>query len=105
MEIEITQNEKNYIFKPKDLSEEITQNIENIVTRIKGNIPLARHKGIIAENVDKPQLIIEAEMTADIVEELEREEKRFKISEINLTSNEEIKTLVKANAKGEIVDD
>lgn len=105
MEIEITQNEKNYIFKPKNLSEEITQNIENIVTRIKGNIPLARHKGIIAENVDKPQLIIEAEMTADIVEELEREEKRFKISEINLTSNEEIKTLVKANAKGEIVDD
>ena len=43
MEMEITQNEKNYVFKPKNLNEEIAQNIENIVTRIKGNVPLARH--------------------------------------------------------------
>lgn len=105
MEIEITQNKKNYIFKPKNTKEELLQNIENIITRIKGNVPLARHKGVIIENIDKPQIVIEAEMTADVVEELEREEKRFKISEINLTSNEEVKTLVKANVKGEIVDD
>lgn len=105
MEMEITQNEKNYVFKTKNLNEEIAQNIENIVTRIKGNVPLARHKGIIAENIDKPQLIIEAEMTADTVEEIEREEKRFKVSEINLTSNNEVKTLVQASVKGEIIDD
>lgn len=105
MEMQITQNEKEYIFKPKNSSEEIAQNIENIVTRVKGNIPLARHKGIIVENVDKPQLIIEAEMTADTVEEIEREEKRFKVSEINLTSNNGIKTLVQASVKGEIIDD
>lgn len=66
---------------------------------------MARHKGIIAENIDKPQLIIEAEMTADTVEEIEREEKRFKVSEINLTSNNEVKTLVQASVKGEIIDD
>ena len=44
-------------------------------------------------------------MTADTVEEIEREEKRFKVSEINLTSNNEVKTLVQASVKGEIIDD
>ena len=54
MEIKINTQERNYILKP-NLSEEISQNIDNTVTRIKCNVPLARHKGIIVENIDKPQ--------------------------------------------------
>lgn len=104
MEIVISHEEKKYIFKPKTIEEAICQNIENIITRTKGNVILARHKGIIAENIDKPQIVVEAEITADIVEELDREEKKFKIQEIKITSSSEVKTFISANLKGEIVD-
>lgn len=52
MEINITSTEKNYNFKPESTVKEISQNLENIISRVKGNIPLAREKGIIITNLD-----------------------------------------------------
>ena len=46
MEIKINTQERNYILKP-NLSEEISQNIDNTVTRIKCNVPLGRHLSLI----------------------------------------------------------
>jgi len=67
--------EKNYIFK-KNKATEIVQNIENIVSRIKGNVVLAREKGMDINNVDKPFELIKAEIIANCMEEIEKEEKR-----------------------------
>ena len=72
MDIKIDNKEKNYIFKPVTTEEEVIQNIENIVSRVKYNVPLAREKGIIAENIDKPQEIAKAELMADISGEIDR---------------------------------
>ena len=48
MDIKINNVEKNYVFKPATTEKEVMQNVENIVSRIKYNVPLAREKGIIA---------------------------------------------------------
>lgn len=101
MELKINAQEKNYIFKPS-LNEEINQNIENIITRIKYNVPLARHKGIIVENIDKPQEIVKASITADLIEEVDREEPRFKTSEINVSTQDISIGKISATIKGEI---
>lgn len=82
MEIKIDNSEKNYIFRPGSTEKEVEQNIENITLRSKYNVLLARHKGIIAENVDKPLEIAKAELIADISEEIDREESRFVLSEV-----------------------
>ena len=64
--------EKNYIFK-KNKATEIVQNIENIVSRIKGNVVLAREKGMDINNVDKPFELVKAEIIANCMEEIEKE--------------------------------
>ena len=61
--------EKNYIFK-KNKATEIVQNIENIISRIKGNVVLAREKGMDINNVDKPFELVKAEIIANCMEEI-----------------------------------
>ena len=101
MEIKINTQERNYILKP-NLSEEISQNIDNTVTRIKCNVPLARHKGIIVENIDKPQEIVKASIAADILEEITREEPRFKTEEIHVSDIEGLSGKLSIGIKGGI---
>ena len=54
MEIYIdSSKEKNYKFI-KNRTEEIVQNIENIISRIRGNVVLSREKGINFNYIDEP---------------------------------------------------
>lgn len=105
MDIKINNDEKNYIFKPNSLEKEVMQNVENIVSRIKYDVPLARDKGIIAENVDKPQEIVKAELIADISEEIDRNEPRYKISEVIIFDTYIEKGQISADIKGVITDE
>lgn len=105
MDIKVNNIEKNYIFKPNTLEKEVMQNVENIVSRIKYNVPLARDKGIIAENVDRPQEIAKAELTADISEELDREESRFILSDIKVSDDYIEKGQISADIKGVVTDE
>ena len=95
--------EKNYIFK-KNKATEIVQNIENIVSRIKGNVVLAREKGMDINNVDKPFELIKAEIIANCMEEIEKEEKRFEVKNIEII---EMQNIAKINIKitGEVKDE
>ena len=81
--------EKNYIFK-KNKAAEIVQNIENIVSRIKGNVVLAREKGMDINNVDKPFELVKAEIIANCMEEIEKEEKRFEVQNIEIIEMQNI---------------
>ncbi|AVQ29459.1 hypothetical protein C4N20_15615 [Fusobacterium ulcerans] len=101
MEVKIKNIERNYIFK-RNVSEEVIQNIENIVGRVRGNVVLAREKGINSENVDLPTEIVKAEIAADVMDELTREEKRFLVTEINMVSEKE---KVAGIIKGEILNE
>ena len=105
MDIKVDSIEKNYIFKPATTEEEVMQNVENFVSRIKYNIPLAREKGIIAENIDKPQEIAKAELVADILDEIDREEPRYKVSEVIISDTYIEKGQMSANIKGVILDE
>lgn len=101
MKIKVENNGRNYIFK-RNISEEVVQNIENIVGRIRGNVILAREKGVNSENVDLPTEIVKAEIAADVIDEITREEKRFTVTEINMTSEKE---KVIGIIKGEILNE
>lgn len=103
MKIRADTKEKNYNFKPLTLEEEISQNINNIILRAKYNVPLAREKGIVIENVDKPQVILEAELVATISEEIDREEPRFLLSEVLIDNSSNLENgQVLAEIKGGI---
>ena len=105
MDIKIDDVEKNYVFKPATTEKEVMQNVENIVSRIKYNVPLAREKGIIAENIDKPQEVAKAELVADISDEIDREEPRYKISEVSISNLEIEKGQISVEVKGVISDE
>lgn len=95
--------EKNYIFK-KNKATEIVQNIENIVSRIKGNVVLAREKGMDINNVDKPFELVKAEIIANCMEEIEKEEKRFEVKNIEIIEMQNIAKM-KIKITGEVRDE
>ena len=95
--------EKNYIFK-KNKATEIVQNIENIISRIKGNVVLAREKGMDINNVDKPFELIKAEIIANCMEEIEKEEKRFEVKNIEIIEMQNIAKM-KIKITGEVKDE
>ena len=95
--------EKNYIFK-KNKTAEIIQNIENIVSRIKGNVVLAREKGMDINNVDKPFELVKAEIIANCMEEIEKEEKRFEVKNIEIIEMQNIAKM-KIKITGEVKDE
>lgn len=95
--------EKNYIFK-KNKAAEIVQNIENIVSRIKGNVVLAREKGMDINNVDKPFELVKAEIIANCMEEIEKEEKRFEVKNIEIIEMQNI-AKIKIKITGEVKDE
>ena len=101
MEIFVENNEKNYKFS-RTYQEEIIQNIENIVTRIRGNVVLAREKGINSEHIDKPFELVKAEIIADCMEEIEREEPRFDVESIEIYGEKNLSTL-KIKVVGEVL--
>lgn len=78
-----TSNERDYNLNAT-LEEEIKQNVINIVTRIQGNVPLNREKGIYSEYIDNPSEEVKQLIIADLIEELEREEPRFEVEDIEL---------------------
>ena len=92
--------EKNYIFK-KNKATEIVQNIENIISRIKGNVVLAREKGMDINNVDKPFELVKAEIIANCMEEIEKEEKRFEVKNIEMQNIAKIKIKITGEVKDE----
>ena len=104
MEIYIdSSKEKNYKFI-KNRTEEIVQNIENIISRIKGNVVLAREKGMDINNVDKPFELVKAEIIANCMEEIEKEEKRFEVKNIEIIEMQNIAKM-KIKITGEVKDE
>lgn len=95
--------EKNYIFK-KNKTAEIVQNIENIISRIKGNVVLAREKGMDINNVDKPFELVKAEIIANCMEEIEKEEERFEVKNIEIIEMQNIAKM-KIKITGEVKDE
>lgn len=79
----------------------IIQNAQNVLTRIKGTLPLNRRKGLSNNYIDKQQGSFEAKLTVEIIEEMEREEPRFKVESVSFTYDNNGKTI--PSIKGVII--
>jgi len=62
--------------------EEIIQNIRIIITTIKGTLPLDRGFGVKGDFIDLPAPIAKAVLISEIAEEIEKQEKRVKITRL-----------------------
>lgn len=83
--------------------EEIMQNMGNILSRIKNNVPLARHKGL-GEHIDKPSQVAAVLTSSEAVEETERDEERFLLEEIEIFHDEILTGKITLKVKGVIAD-
>ena len=90
MEIIVNSSDTKIYKFNRTRQEEIVQNIENIVTRIRGNVVLAREKGINFNYIDEPMEVVNAQIIADCMEEIEKEEPRFNVDEIKILENQEL---------------
>ncbi|MGL4566911.1 MAG: hypothetical protein ACRCU6_00115 [Fusobacteriaceae bacterium] len=102
LEIEVNGKKNNYKFKCTS-EERIIQNIVNIVSRIKGNIPLNREKGIDSNIIDEDVSFVKASLTALLMDEIEREEPRFDVREINFGEEEIFNGKINVVVKGVIL--
>jgi len=94
---------KNYVFYPESETDEILQNVGNILARLKGNVPLAREKGI-GNVIDLPEQEAMIYIQMQIIQELEREEPRFRIKEINFDGSDFKNAQLSVNLTGEVGD-
>lgn len=77
---------KNYKFG-MGLEEEVQENVKNILSRYKGNVPLNREKGIDSDLVDQPVEFIELAGIIAAKKEIERDEPRFIVKSIKTSSD------------------
>lgn len=78
--------QKQYKFG-MNLEEEVKENVKNILSRYKGNVPLNREKGIDSDLVDQPVEFIELAGIIAAKKEIERDEPRFIIKSIKTSSD------------------
>lgn len=69
------------------LEEEVQENVKNILSRYKGNVPLNREKGIDSDLVDQPVEFIELAGIIAAKKEIERDEPRFIVKAIKTSSD------------------
>ena len=78
--------QKQYKFG-MSLEEEVQENVKNILSRYKGNVPLNREKGIDPDLVDQPVEFIELAGIIAAQKEIERDEPRFIVKSIKTSSD------------------
>jgi len=83
--------------------EEILQNVRVILDTPKGTLPLDRNFGIDWSLVDLPTPVAVQKLKAEVVATVERYEPRVKITEIEISPNEDGKLIIRL--KGRILSD
>ena len=88
MELDILTNEQNKInFAPKNIFEEIIQNVRTICKTVKYSVPLDREFGIDANFLDKPIPKARAMLQAEIISAIREYEPRCKVKKISINEN------------------
>ncbi len=83
--------------------EEILQNVRVILDTPKGTLPLDRNFGIDWSLVDLPIPVVMQKLKAEVVATVEKYEPRVKITEIEISPNEDGKLIIRL--KGRILSD
>lgn len=82
MLIEVGARQRGILFEFKNAVEEIVQNVATILTTARGSCPLYREFGIGAEELDAPQNIAQAKLTAEIARQIGLYEPRATLKKI-----------------------
>lgn len=88
MELDILITEQNKInFAPKNIYEEVIQNVKTICTTTKYSVPLDRRFGINADFLDRPAPKARAMLQAEIISAIREYEPRCKVKKIIIDEN------------------
>ncbi|MBQ3645105.1 MAG: GPW/gp25 family protein [Synergistaceae bacterium] len=88
MELDILTNEQDKInFAPKNIFEEIIQNIRTICKTVKYSVPLDRGFGVDAIFLDKPTPKACAMLQAEIISAIREYEPRCKVKKVTIEEN------------------
>lgn len=74
-------------FSPRNIYEEVIQNVKTILTTPKYSVPLDRNFGIDISFIDKPQNKVKAIIQSEIIQALRKYEKRCKILSVKYFGN------------------
>ncbi len=81
-EFEVTAALTSVDFGPTDESMEILQNVRTILATPLGSVPLNRNFGLPWNEVDGPISLVQARFTASIVDAIETNEPRVKVTQV-----------------------
>jgi len=100
MTLDIT-NEKleNVIINPADELVEIAQNVKTILTTVRGEVFLDRAFGVNGEIIDAPVNAVQARLTADIADSVNRFEPRAKVTDCFFNATSDGKVIVTCRIK------
>jgi hypothetical protein len=82
-------------FAPNSVIEEVLQNIQMIITTVRGTVPLDRNFGVSDKFVDRPVPAVNALVRADVFNAIETYESRAEVVEIFLDYDESGKLTTK----------
>ena len=96
MELDILLTDQNKItFAPKNVYEEIAQNVKTICTTSKYSVPMDRNFGVDVNFIDKPTPKAKAQIQAEIVQAIRKYEPRCKVSKVSFEEDLDGKLSVK----------
>ena len=88
MELDILTAEQNKIsFAPRNIYEEIAQNVRTIIMTPKYSVPLDRQFGVDADFLDKPTPKAITQIKAEIFQAVRKYEPRCKVTKISFDGN------------------
>lgn len=73
---------------PESEVAEILQNVQTIISTVRGSVPLDREFGIDGRIIDMPIHQAQAHLSNDIFQQIKRYEPRAKISDITFTATQ-----------------
>ncbi|MBR2209032.1 MAG: GPW/gp25 family protein [Synergistaceae bacterium] len=88
MELDILTTEQGEItFAPKNVYEEIAQNVKTICTTPKYSVPLDRSFGVDANFLDRPTPKAKAQIQTEIIRAIRKYEPRCKVVRVSFTED------------------
>lgn len=85
----ITVNSDNITLTPRNIVEEIIQNINIIVTTVMGNVPLDRKFGIDGKIIDDSSISGKGKLMISIIESIQDFEPRVEVTAVDFEENYE----------------
>lgn len=86
--VDVDTNLAEVNFSPPDEATEIIQNVKTILSTLKGTVPMDREFGISGEIIDLPISAAQAQMTAEIVDAVNKYEPRAQVVSVNYEDTE-----------------